>query len=194
MTSGTLVLPAGRVGREGDAPVGAAAAAARGRGEALALGLREDGVGAVVVRLAPSVHDGVRRGFAGALVDAAERTGVAAYVGDGQQRWPAVHRRDVADLYAAAIGGAPAGTVLHGVAEHGVRMREVAELIGHRFGLPTRSIDAADATTHFGWVGSFVATDSPASSAATRALLGWDPRGPGLVEDMAAGFFSGGAR
>jgi nucleoside-diphosphate-sugar epimerase len=187
ITSGTLVLPPGRMGTESDAPDPGAPAAARAPSEHAALALAERGVRVSVVRLAPCVHERVKRGFAGALVDAAQRSGFAGYLGDGSQRWPALHRRDAATLYRLAIERAPAGTVLHGVGEHGVQLRAIAELIAARLGLPVQQVPADQAEEYFGWLSALAATDAPASSAATRSLLAWEPTHPGLLDDLAHG-------
>jgi nucleoside-diphosphate-sugar epimerase len=189
VTSGTLVLPAGRVGTESDAPDPAAPAAVRAAGERVTLALADRGVRSSVVRLAPSVHERVKRGFAGALVDAAERSGLAGYLGDGSQRWPALHRRDAARLYRLAVERAPAGTVLHGVGEQGVRLRAIAEVIAAGLGVPARPVPGDQAQEYFGWLAALAGTDAPASSAATRSLLAWDPVHPGLLDDLAHGEF-----
>jgi nucleoside-diphosphate-sugar epimerase len=194
VTSGTLVLPPGRVGTESDAPDPAAPGAARAVGEQTALALAGRGVRASVVRLAPCVHERVRRGFAGALVEAAQRSGYAGYLGDGSQRWPALHRQDAARLYRLAVEQAPSGAVLHGVGEQGVPLRAIAELIGARLGLPVRQVSADQAEEYFGWLAALAATDAPASSAATRSLLAWEPTRPGLLDDLAHGEFFPGAQ
>jgi nucleoside-diphosphate-sugar epimerase len=193
-TSGTLVLPAGRVGTEGDAPDPAAPAAARAVGERAALALAGRGVRASVVRLAPCVHERVKRGFAGALVDAAQRSGMAGYLGDGSQRWPALHRQDAARLYRLALEQAPAGAVLHGVGEQGVRLRAIAEVIAASLGVPVRQVPADQAEAYFGWLATLAGTDAPASSAATRSLLAWQPGHPGLLDDLEHGEFFQGAQ
>jgi nucleoside-diphosphate-sugar epimerase len=188
VTSGTLVLPAGQVATEACMPIPAGARAA---GETAALSLAGLGVRAVVLRLAPVVHDGVRRGFAGALADIAERTGFSGYLGDGSQRWPAVHRQDAARLYRLAAERAPAGSVLHAVGEEGVPVREIADRIASHLGVTARAIPPDQAAAHFGWLAGLVATDAPASSAATRRLMGWQPSHPGLLDDLDHGqFFS----
>ncbi|GLZ14977.1 putative NAD-dependent epimerase/dehydratase [Actinomadura sp. NBRC 104425] len=189
VTSGTLLLAPGRVGTEADPPDPASPGAARAGAEQTALALADRGVRVSVVRLAPSVHDQVRRGFVGALIDTAERTGISAYVGDGSQRWPTVHRQDAARLFRLAMDSAPAGSVLHAVGEDGVRLRAIAEFIGGRLGIPVRSVPADQAEAHFGRLSSVVGTDAPASSIATRRLLGWQPSGPGLLDDLAHGRF-----
>lgn len=189
VTSGTLVLPAGLVGTEADAAHAAAPAAARAAAERVALALAGHGVRASVVRLAPCVHERVKRGFAGALIDAAQRSGLAGYLGDGSQRWPALHRQDAASLYRLAVERAPAGTVLHGVGEEGVQLRDIAELIAARLGVPARQVPAGQAETYFGWLAALADTDAPASSAVTRSLLAWEPTHPGLLDDLAHGEF-----
>lgn len=189
VTSGTLALPAGRLGTEGDAPDPAAPGAARLAGERAALAGVERRVRACVVRLAPCVHEQERRGFAGALVDIAQRTGVAGYLGDGSQRWPALHRQDAARLYRLAVERAPAGSILHGVGEEGVTILSIAQLIGDRLGVPVQRIPDQDAEAHFGWLATIVGTDAPASSTATRRLLSWQPTHPGLLADLDHGHF-----
>ena len=189
VTSGTLVGPADRLVTERDMPDPAAPAGARGGGERAALALAGRGVRVSVVRLAPSVHERVRRGFVGALIDIARRSGVSGYLGDGSQRWPALHRQDAARLFRLAVERAPAGSVLHGVGEEGVALRAIAELIGDRLDVPARAVPAADAEGHFGWLATLVGTDAPASSATTRRLLDWGPKDPGLLDDMGHGEF-----
>jgi nucleoside-diphosphate-sugar epimerase len=192
VTSGTLVLPAGRVGTESDAADPAAPGAARAPSERAALALAGRGVRVSVIRLAPCVHERVKRGFAGALVDAAQRSGFAGYLGDGSQRWPALHRQDAATLYRLAVEQAPAGAVLHGVGEQGVQLRAIAELIATRLGMPVRQVPADQAEAHFGWLATLADTDAPASSTATRSLLAWQPGHPGLLDDLEHGeFFQG---
>ena len=150
-----------------------------------AFALAERGVRASVVRLPRSTHGaGERHGFVPMLAAVAREKGVSAYVGDGENRWPAVHRLDAARLFRLALEGAPAGSVLHGVAEEGVPVREVAEAVGAGLGVPVRSLTAQEAMAHFGWLGPFAGYDMPASSARTRERLGWAPAGPGLLEDL----------
>ncbi|MGH3280066.1 MAG: NAD-dependent epimerase/dehydratase family protein [Trebonia sp.] len=155
--------------------------------------LAKQGVRTSVVRLAPCVHERVKRGFAGALTDAAQRSGFAGYLGDGSQRWPALHRQDVATLYRLAVEQAPAGTVLHGVGEQGVQLGAIAELVATRLGVPVRPVPADQAEERFGWLAVLVGIDAPASSTATRSLLGWEPVHPGLLDDLAHGDFFQGA-
>jgi nucleoside-diphosphate-sugar epimerase len=189
VTSGTLLLAPGRVGTEAGPPDPASPGAPRAGGERAALALADRGVCVSVVRLAPSVHDQVRRGFVGALIDTAERTGISGYLGDGSQRWPTVHRQDAARLFRLAVESAPTGSILHGVGEDGVPLRAIAECIGDRLGVPVRSVGADQAEAHFGGLSGVAGPDAPASRAATRRLLGWRPSGPGLLDDLEHGRF-----
>jgi nucleoside-diphosphate-sugar epimerase len=184
VTSGTLVLSPGQVGHESDAAVPDAPAALRAGSEAAAFEVGRRHVRVSVLRLAPMVHDAVRRGFAGTLVDIAERSGVSGYLGDGSQRWPAVHRRDAARLYRLALEKAPAGCVLHGVDEEGVSLRSLAARIGALCDVPARAIATEQAEVHFGWLAGLVATDAPASSTTTRRLVSWQPAHPELFDDL----------
>jgi nucleoside-diphosphate-sugar epimerase len=144
-----------------------------------------------IVRLPPTVHGRGDHGFVPFLIKVARQKGAAAYVGDGANRWPAVHRFDAARLYRLALEKAEPGTRLHGVAEEGIPMRTIAELIGRGLEVPVRSISAQDAAAHFDWMANFVAIDNPSSSAITRKSLGWTPQHPGLLSDLRdAGYFS----
>lgn len=147
------------------------------------------GVRGVVVRLAGTVHGDGDPQFVTALVARARERGVSAYVGDGANRWPAVHRSDAARLFRLAVEKAAAGSVLHGVAEEGVPVREIATVIGRHLDVPVVSVPAEEASGQFGWLGRFVAADLPASSALTREMLGWEPTGPGLLADLDAGHY-----
>lgn len=141
----------------------------------------------IVVRLSPTVHGDGDHGFVPRLIQIAREKGVSGYPGEGTNRWSAVHRLDAATLFRLAIEKAPAGARLHGVAEEGVASRQIAEVIGRKLGLPVRSIPPEAVVEHFGWIGGFFATDRPASSAKTRALVGWKPTQIGLVEDLERG-------
>jgi nucleoside-diphosphate-sugar epimerase len=184
IASGTATLTPGRLGTEKDMPADSGHVADRAANAALTLALVEQGVRSSVVRLTPTVHDAGDNGFIPRIIGIARDRGVSAYVGDGSQRWPAVHRRDAARLFRLAVEHAPAGTVLHAVGEEGVPLRDVATLIGVRLGLPVESIAAERAAVHFGFLGGFVSSDVPASSARTQELLGWRPNGIGLLEDV----------
>jgi len=145
------------------------------------LGFAERGVRTALVRLAPAVHDDRPGGLVGALVDIALDRGVSASPGTGAQRWPAVHRQDAARLFRLAMEGAPAGSVLHGVAEEGVPVGDIAAAIGAGWDLP---VTAGAPPSAFGPLASVAGADAPASSALTQQLLGWRPTGPGLLADV----------
>lgn len=179
-------LPSGRVGYEQDAPDPAHPLAVRFRNEQVATSLRERGVGACVVRLPPTVHGpGDPSPFLRTLIDHARSSGFSGYIGDGRNRWPAVHRLDAAALFQLALERAPAGAILHAIDDEGVTTREIAETIGRGLKVPAVSIAEDDAHDHFGVVTHVYASDIPASSAATRELLGWQPREAGLLADLA---------
>ncbi len=194
LASGMLGLTAGRVATEDDGLVPSAEVRANPAGRRtatalLTLSLRGIGVRSSVLRLPPSVHGDGDHGFVATLVGIARQRGVAGYVGDGINRWPAVHRSDAARLTRLAVEAAPAGSVLHAVADEGVAFREIAEAISNHLHIPTASLSPADALEHFSHLGHFVALDSPATATITRELLGWDPIGPSLLEDLDQGHY-----
>jgi nucleoside-diphosphate-sugar epimerase len=141
------------------------------------------GVNLSVVRL-PQVHDPVKQGLITPLVEVAREKGVSAYVGDGLNRWPAAHVLDVARLYRLAVEKQAPGARYHAVDEQGVTARDIAEALGRGLKVPVVGLSAEAAAAHFGWLGMFVDLDMPASSAQTRAVLGWEPTGPGLLSDL----------
>jgi len=186
-TSGTLMLPPGRLGTEEDAGT---AGVRRVASENAALSMAERGVRTSVVRLAPTVHGkGDAHGFIPSLIGIARMKGVSAFIGDGSNRWPAVHRLDAASLFRLAVEAAPAGSRLHGAAEEGVPFHDIAEAIGRQLKLPVVSIAAEDAGDHFGWLSAIVSVDNPTSSALTRERLGWQPQGPSLIADIEQGHY-----
>ncbi len=142
------------------------------------------GIKATVVRLSPSVHGHGDHGFVPILINIARQTGVAAYIGDGANRWPGVHRLDAARLYRLALEHGAEDGPFHGVAEEGVPMRQITEVIARRLNLPLKSISPDEAAGHFGWFARFAGIDAPASSARTRARLGWTPTHPDLLADL----------
>jgi nucleoside-diphosphate-sugar epimerase len=188
-TSGTLVTRAGRVSTEQDPPDPDSVVAARVAGERACLDLADRGVRAGVVRLAPTVHGPQDHGFIPALIAAARRAGVSAYIGDGANRWPAVHRADAAGLFRLALEKAPAGSVLHGAGESAVTIKSIAEQIGRMLDIPTASLTIEQAAEHLGnpFLATLFALDAPVSSAYTRSLLGWTPEHATLLEDLATG-------
>jgi nucleoside-diphosphate-sugar epimerase len=147
------------------------------------------GVRSSIVRPGASVHGEGDHVFVPVLIGIAREKGVSAYIGDGANRWPAVHRLDAARLYRLALENAPAGSVLHAIGDEGVPTREIAEIIGRHLGVPAVSIEREAAAEHFGWIGMFFGVDAPASSALTQERLGWRPTHPGLVEDLEAGHY-----
>ena len=195
IASGTAGLVPGRVATERDGlDPGSAATPGSGpeirRATAhLTLSLASRGVRSSVVRLPPTVHGDGDHGFMATLVGVARDKGVSGYIGDGANRWPAVHRLDAAHLFCLALEKAPAGSVLHAVADEGVPIRAVAEVIGRHLGLPVAAIAPQDAAGHFGWLAAFIGIDSPASSVLTRELLGWQPVQPGLLDDLDKGHY-----
>jgi nucleoside-diphosphate-sugar epimerase len=189
LASGLLGLTNGRVATENDGLVPDAVTRANPAGRRaatalLTLSLRGVGVRSSVLRLPPTVHGDGDHGFVATFVGIARQRGVSGYVGDGANRWPAVHRSDAARLTRLALEAAPAGSVLHAVGDEGVPFREIAEAMGRHLGVPAASIALADAPEHFAPLGHFVSLDSPATAAVTRELLGWEPTGPTLLEDL----------
>jgi nucleoside-diphosphate-sugar epimerase len=195
IASGTLGLLPGRVATERDWPDAAAlplwpsGPRARLENAQMTVALASRGVRSSVMRLTPTVHGDGDHGFMATIVGIARDKGVSGYLGDGSNRWPAVHRLDAARLFRLALEKAPAGSVLHAVADQGVPIRAVAEVIGRHLDLPVASISPEDAAAHFTWLASFLAIDSPASSALTRELMGWQPTHPGLIDDLDQGHY-----
>ena len=197
IASGTLGVAPGRVAteRDGHEP-DPALAAAHGSGPAtrmataeFVLSLATRGVRSSVMRLPPTNHGDGDNGFMATLVAIARDQGASGYIGDGSNRWPAVHRLDSARLFRLAAEKAPAGSTLHAVADEGVPIRDVAEVIGRHLDVPVVSIPAEQAAEHFTWLGGFIGLDAPASSALTRELMGWQPTQPGLIEDLDKGHY-----
>ncbi len=141
------------------------------------------------MRLPPTNHGEGDNGFMAALVAMASAAGNAGYLGDGANRWPAVHRLDSARLFRLAVEKAPAGSTLHAVADEGVPIRDIAEVMGRHLDVPVVSIPAEQAAERFGFLAGFIGLDAPASSALTRELLGWQPTQPGLIEDLDKGHY-----
>ena len=190
IASGTLGLAPGRVGTDADTP--ASGIHPRVANAAYTVGLAERGIRSLVVRFAPTVHGaGGDHGFVAVLARIAREKGVAAYIGEGANRWPAVNRLDAAQLVQLAVDEAPPGSVLHAVAEEGIATRDIAAALGQSLGVPVESIPAERAAAHFDWLGMFFGADAPASSGRTRELLGWAPTHATLLEDIAAGHYPG---
>jgi nucleoside-diphosphate-sugar epimerase len=194
LASGMIGLTGSRLATEQDglvpnAMVRANPAGLRAATALLTLSLRGVGVRSSVLRLPPTVHGDGDKGFISTFVEIARQRGASGYVGEGTSRWPAVHRDDAGRLARLAVEAAPAGSVLHAVGDEGVAFREIAEAIGRHLELPVVSVPEADAVEHFGVLGHFAGMDSPATAAVTRELLGWEPTGPGLLEDLDQGHY-----
>ena len=192
VTSGTALVSPGKLATEDIIPSGSATSHPRIASEEAADAVAKLGVRVSVLRLSPSVHGDGDHGFVPMLIDIARNKGVAGYVGDGQNRWTAVHRLDAARLYRLALENATKGARFHGVAEEGIAFKDIAETIGKHLNLPVRSISPEEAAENFGWFSGFAALDVPASSKETREKLNWHPVQPELIADMAQGsYFKG---
>ncbi|WP_382309990.1 SDR family oxidoreductase [Herbiconiux sp. UC225_62] len=188
--SGVAMITPGRVVTERDASQAGGPDAPRGGAEPLALAFAERGIRPVSLRFSPTVHGEGDHGFIATIVGVARAKGVSGYVGDGSNRWPAVHRSDAARMVTLALEKAPAGAVVHGVGEEGIPTRDIAEAIGQQLGVPVASVAPDAAAEHFGWIGAFFGLDIPASSALTQELLGWTPTGPTLLADLGSGAYT----
>jgi nucleoside-diphosphate-sugar epimerase len=183
VTSGVALLAPGRTATEEDAPPLNSPSYPR-KSEAAMAALKERGVRATTIRLAPSVHGHGDHGFVPILIRMARETGVSAYIGDGQNRWPAVHRLDAARVYRLALEQGVEGGPFHAAAEDGVPFKAIAEVIGRRLNVPVVSKSPAEAAEHFSWFATFAGMDAPTSSARTRAKLEWKPQQPLLIADI----------
>ena len=181
VTSGTGLLPPGRLSNEDTPP---ASSLPRVASEEAAASVAARGVRVSVVRLPPSVHGDGDHQFVPFLIALARKTGVSAYVADGGNRWPAVHRLDAANLFRLALENSTARARYHGVAEESVRFLDIATVIGRRLNVPVVSKSSEEAPTHFGWFAHFAALDNPSSSRRTRELLQWQPKQLGLIADL----------
>ena len=189
-TGGTLMLAqagiTGRPGTEDDQSDGGPRIDAAN----YTLGLARQGVRSGVVRLAPMVHSDLdHHGFTDALIGFAQDNGVAAYTGDGSNRWPAVNTYDIGTLYRLALEKAPAGSTLHGVGDTGISRKVIAETIAGRLGIQTKSITDDQAPQYLGFLAAFAGLDNPTSNDKTRELLGWQPTHPGWIEDVETGHY-----
>ncbi len=184
VTGGTGMLAPGRAGTEDDAPIPSSAGVPRSASEEAAISVTAKGVRASVIRLPPSVHDMIKMGLVTMLIALAREKRISAFVGDGTNRWPAVHRLDAAHVFTLALEKGTAGARYHAVAEEGVPLKDIAEVIGRRLNVPVVAQSAEEAAAHFGWLAFFMGVDSPASSVQTQQRLGWRPSQPGLLADL----------
>jgi nucleoside-diphosphate-sugar epimerase len=182
VTSGLALLAQDHLATEVDPPVPVSGNYPRAS-EHTAASLEKRGVRAIVVRL-PQVHDTVKQGLVSYAIQVAREKGVSAYIGDGLKRWAAVHRLDAAHLYRLALEKGTPRARYHAVAEEGVTVRDIAEVIGRGLKVPVVSLTSEKAAEHFGWLATFAGLDLQASSTQTREKLGWNPRGPGLISDL----------
>jgi nucleoside-diphosphate-sugar epimerase len=190
VTSAVGVLPPGQLPTEDTLPASGSAAHPRAASEQAAASVAARGVRVCVVRLAASVHGEGDHAFVPLLINLARQKGISAYVGDGLNRWPAVHRLDAAQLYRLVLEKGAAGARYHGVAEPGVPFKHIAGVIARRLGVPLVAISPEQAADHFGWFIHFAQMDMPVTSEQTKERLGWQPKQPGLIADLdRAGYF-----
>ena len=189
VAAGTALVMPGRLATEEDEAPGSGAHPRVS--EQVALSFAGRGVRVCVLRLPPSVHGEGDHGFVPHLINVARAKGVSAYVGDGANRWAAVHRLDAAHLFRLALDTAPAGARLHAVGDEGVPFRDIAGVVGRHLNLPVTAISREEADEHFGWFALFASIDVPASSALTQQRMGWHPVQPGLIADLGKGHYFG---
>lgn len=184
VTSAIGILPQGHLATEETVPASGQAAHPRAASEEAAVMAGRNGVRASVIRLAPTVHGEDDHNFIPTLIRLAKDKGISAYVGNGSNRWPAVHRLDAARLFRLVLEKGATGSRYHAVAEEGIPFREIAGVIGRQLNMPVVSVTPEEAQNHFGWSVNFASMDIPASSQLTREQLAWRPAQPGLIQDL----------
>jgi nucleoside-diphosphate-sugar epimerase len=189
IASGTALVSPGRLATEESVSTITSDVIPRVASEEAATSMATRGVRAAVMRLSPSVHGDGDHGFVPNLINTAREKGVSAYIGDGRNRWNAVHRLDAARLFRLALEKATAGAKYHAVAEEGIAFRDIAEVIGRRLNIPVVSKSPEEAANHFGWFAAFAGIDCPASSKLTQERLGWRPVHPTLIADLERGSY-----
>lgn len=189
IASGTALVSPGRLATEESVSTLTSADFPRVASEEAATSMATRGVRAALMRLSPSVHGDGDHGFVPNLINLAREKGVSAYIGDGHNRWNAVHRLDAAQLFRLALEKATAGAKYHAVAEEGIAFRDIAEVIGKRLNIPVVSKSPEEAADHFGWFAAFAGIDCPASSKLTQERLGWRPEHPTLLADLERGSY-----
>ena len=189
LASGVAGLAQGRPSTEQDRSPFTGPDSMRGGAENLAMDFVDRGVRSISLRFSPTTHGAGDHGFIALIVAAARANGVSGYVGDGANGWAAVHVSDAARMVRLGLELAPAGSLLHAVAESSVPTRTIAEAIGRGLGLPATSVAPEDAVAHFGFIGTFFGMDMSSSSTLTQELLGWTPTGPTLLEDLESGSY-----
>jgi nucleoside-diphosphate-sugar epimerase len=188
ITSGVGLLNYGRLVTEDDKPAGSDVIP-RAASEEAANAVAAQGVNTYIVRLPPTVHDQGDHGFIPMVIGMAKEKGESVYIGEGQNRWPAVHRLDAALVYRLIVEKQPQQKVYHAVGEESISFRQIATAIGQGLKVPTVSKDGPEAEAHFTWFKHFASLDCPASSEQTRKALSWEPRQPGLLDDLASGVY-----
>jgi len=186
---GTMSLKPGKLGTEKDALDPSSVGGIRSQSEKAMFALASKGIRPMVVCLPPTVHGDGDKAFMPAMIKAAKKNGVSAFVNDGVNRWPAVHRLDAAHLLRLVLENGVSGTRYHAVADEGVPVKEIASVIGRKLNLPVKGKSTKDAAKHFSWLSTFLAVDNPASSQWTQQQLGWKPSHPGLIADLEKGTY-----
>jgi nucleoside-diphosphate-sugar epimerase len=189
ITSGTAIVRSNDIITENNVVTMSNAATPRGATEEAAATVAKWGVHTSIVRLPPSVHDKGDHGFIPIVINVARDKGVSAYIGNGQNRWPAVHRQDAAQVFRLALEKAAPYATYHAIGDEGIPVHDIAEAIGRHLKVPVISKKAEEAAEHFGWLGAFLTFDMPATATRTQQELQWQPSHPGLIADLNLGHY-----